>query len=127
MNRYFGFLRNNLKGVLAGLIYTLIAWFLFAAGTSIADSCDTNDESCRTFVLIRPLLFIIVAPNLMVWMPLEYFIVQMPLVSIFGERASSHLATVNTVVVPTVFVPLTVLIWTTIGAAIQEFSRRIRK
>lgn len=127
MNSYFGFLRNNLKGVFAGLVYTLVAWLLFALGMSIADSCDTKDESCRTFVLIRPLFFIIVAPNLMMWMPLEYFLVQMPLVSIFGEQANSHLATVNTFVVPAVFVPLTVLIWATIGAAIQEFSKRCRK
>lgn len=127
MSRYFGFLKSNLRGVLAGLVYTFAAWILFASGMSIADSCDTNDDSCRTFVLIRPLLLIIVAPNLMMWMPLEYFLVQMPLVSIFGEQANLHLATVNTVVVPAVFVPLTVLIWVTIGAAIQEFSKRIRK
>lgn len=127
MNQYFRFLRNNLKGVLAGLIYTLVAWLLFATGASFGDSCDTNDDSCRSFVFIRPMFFIIAAPNLMVWLPLEYFLVQMPLVLAFGDQANSHLATASTIIVPAVFVPLTVLLWVTIGAAIQTLSRRIRK
>lgn len=127
MNRYFSLLRNNLKGVLAGLIYTLVAWLLFATGVSFGDSCDTNDESCRTFVLIRPLFYVIAGPNLMVWLPLEYFLVQMPLVSIFGDQAGLHLGMVNTAVVPIVFVPLTILLWVTIGAVGQEIFRRIRK
>ena len=127
MNLWLAFLKNNLRGVLCGIIYTLVAWIVFATGVSFGDSCDTNDESCSFFVFIRPMLFIIAAPNLIVWLPLVYFLVQMPLVTIFGDQASSYLATVNTIVVPAVFVPLTVLLWATIGAAIQEISRRIRK
>lgn len=126
MNLYLEFLKNNLRGVLAGMIYTLTAWLLLMLGVSFGDTCDISSEICTQFSLTRMPLFILTIPNVMVWSMLEYFVVQIPLVSILGNEVNSYLVMVNTIMIPAVFVPLTILLWATMGAATQELIRQTK-
>jgi len=125
--KYFVLLRNNLRGVLAGVAYAITAWFLMAFGLSFGDMCDVPSQVCNDFGPVSNVIFVFSAPNFVIWSFLEYFLVQMPLVAILGDQAGPQLAEINNFVVPVVFVPMTIFFWATVGATIQEFSRRTRK
>ena len=112
---------------MVGIMYPSAAWLIFATGFWLEGGCNPDFGECDPFFdFIRPFLFILGMPNLVVWSVIEYFGVQLPTIFILGDQAHTQIAVINTVVVPAVFVPLT-LIWTTIGATFQWLIRDIKK